>query len=598
MIFSRKFLVLCICTFLVAVACTQSAPTPTPHPTPDPTPIPTPTIAPTITPTSTNTPTPPPSPTSTPAPTETPVPTPSATPSPEPTPTPDEDGVIWYDYEPNPATITVEGSTISFVGDIESQTYRDFLYAVRGKEDQITTIRINSGGGVTEQGMQIGEWVFDHKIDVIVDEICFSSCANYIFTAGKNKIIEKNAIVGWHGSEQQDPFIAASHGITIAELHARNYEELKEWGGLPPGETKEDFVATMLEMDANDDGGEQRFLDAIGVNLYLMVYGFLPDQFDYYFSDDTHFGGWTFSIEDMAKFGVDNVSYEGEGQYPSENALENHHHLVTVFTVPTDTLPPAEIPTPLPSPAPPPGSTPTPTQNPDLDTETGTWVEPPPAEITVEGDTVVIDGYLNPDAFGRFRSAIVGIEENISTIRINSEYGEVVQAIFIGLWIYDNDVDVVVDELCMSACANYIFTAGNNKVIEDAALVGWYGSPREFEIEAGTLGLSIEDAIGRGMSDAEREGMLDDIIERVETGIEHERKFLEWTGINEDVLLYGFIGVDYDAGWWPMHLFEGWTFSIEDMAKLGIENVTYRGSGEYPSTESISAHGVTVFEVP
>ncbi len=608
-IFFQAALFSCAVTSLVAVACTQSAPTPTPEPTPIPTPTPTSTIAPTNTPTSTNTPTPPPTPTSTPAPTETPVPTPSATPSPELTPTPDEDGIIWYEYEPNPATITVEGSTISFVGDIESETYRDFLYAVRGKEDQITAIRINSGGGITEQGMQIGEWIFDHEIDVIVDEICFSSCANYIFTAGKNKIIEEDAIVGWHGSEQQDPFIAAGHGITMAELHARNYEELKEWGGLPAGETKEDFVATMLEMDADDDGGEQRFLDAIGVNLYLMVYGFLPDQFDYYFSDDTHFGGWTFSIEDMAKFGVDNVSYEGEGQYPSENALENHHHLVMVFTVPTDTLPPAEIPTPLPSPAPPPGSTPTPTPDPNLDTESGTWVEPLPAEITVEGDTVVIDGYLNPDVFVRFRSAIVGMEENISTIRINSEYGEVVQAIFIGLWIYDHDVDVVVDELCMSACANYIFTAGKNKIIEDAAIVAWHQSPQWDEYEARGLGLSIEEAmkfnIDRGLlgidPSLDEQGQKEYIQEMsayFREAIEEERRFLDTTGINDDALVYGYIGVDWDNDWIPMHLFLGWTFSIEDMAKLGIENVSYNGSGTYPDRLAAQQRDVTIFTVP
>ena len=186
--------------------------------------------------------------------------------------------------------------------------------------------------------MLIGEWIFDHEIDVIVDEICFSSCANYIFTAGKNKIIEKDAIVGWHGSEQQDPFIAAGYGISLAELYRRNYDEMKEWGAIPSGETKEEFVESMMMADDYDEADEPEFLDKIGVNLYLMVYGMLPDQFDYYFSDDTHFGGWTFSIEDMAKFGVHNVTYEGEGRYPSERALENFP--VAVFDVPTATIPP------------------------------------------------------------------------------------------------------------------------------------------------------------------------------------------------------------------------------------------------------------------
>ena len=79
--------------------------------------------------------------------------------------------------------------------------------------------------------MKIGLWIFDHELDVIVDELCFSSCANYIFTAGKNKIIEKDAIVGWHGSEQQDqrlsPLVMA---LSMAELHAvATTKRLKEW---------------------------------------------------------------------------------------------------------------------------------------------------------------------------------------------------------------------------------------------------------------------------------------------------------------------------------------------------------------------------------
>ena len=189
-------LLLCVVGLAITAACSQSDPTATPAPTSTPPPTATPTVLPTPAPTLTSTPPP------------TPTVEPTVTPSPEPTPTPDEDGIIWYG--PEPATISVEGSIISFVGSIESETYRNFLYAVRGQEDQITAIQINSGGGITDQGMLIGEWVFDHDIDVIVEELCFSSCANYIFPAGKNKIIEEDAIVGWHGSEQQDPFIAAA----------------------------------------------------------------------------------------------------------------------------------------------------------------------------------------------------------------------------------------------------------------------------------------------------------------------------------------------------------------------------------------------------
>ena len=612
-------LLLCVVGLAITAACSQSDPTATPAPTSTPPPTATPTVlptpAPTLTPTPTLSPTPtptvtptaPPTPTPTPAPTLTPTPPPTptveptVTPSPEPTPTPDEDGIIWYG--PEPATISVEGSIISFVGSIESETYRNFLYAVRGQEDQITAIQINSGGGITDQGMLIGEWIFDHELDVIVDEICFSSCANYIFPAGKNKIIEEDAIVGWHGSEQQDPFIAAGYGITLEELYGRNYDEMKERGETLYGETKEEFVRSVMEADEYDEVDEPEYLDKIGVNLYLMVYGFLPEQFDYYYSDDTHFGGWTFSIEDMAKFGVDNVTYEGEGLYPSGKALENFP--LAVFDVLTETIPPAVVPTPIPAPTPPPGSTPTPTPNP----EAGTWVEPSPAQITVEGDTVVIDGYIDFDAHSRFRSAIRGKEDQITTLKITSDDGVIDPATLIGLWVHDNEVDVIVEKSCFYVCANYIFTAAKNKVIAESAIVAWLQSPQWEEYDARTSGITIEETMRRdidngsmgidpSLDEKEQEEHIREIAEYVREAIELERHFLDVTGINEDALVYGYVGVEWGAGWLPMHLFLGWTFSIEDMAKLGIENVTYNGSGTYPDLRAAQQREVTIFRLP
>ena len=520
---------------------------------------------------------------------------------------PDADDIIWLDYEPNPATITVEGSTIIFDGDIELETYRAFLFAVRGKEDQITTIRINSPGGFTDEGILIGEWIFDHELDVIVDELCFSSCANYIFTAGKNKIIEKDAIVGWHGSEQQDNFIAAGYGISLEELYRRTYDEMEEWGEIPSGESKEEFIESLMMAEEYDKSDEPAFLDKIGINLYLMNYGLLPDQFDYYMVEQHAFGGWTFSIEDMAKFGVDNVTYQGEGDYPSKKALENHP--VVVFDVPA-TVPPAVIPTPIPEPTPPPGSTPTPTPDLDIDSEAGEWYEPPPATITVEGDTVIIDGYIDFRAHSRFLSAIRGKEDEITTVKITSDdFGFAESAILIGIWIHDNDIDVIVEEACFHVCANYIFTAGKNKIIEQSAIVAWLQSPQGEEYAARALGMTIEERmrgdIERGTLEVEpfyegqsQEEAIQEIATLIREDLEQERQFFDATGIRDDALVYGYIGIDWDDDGLPMHLFEGWTFSIEDMAKLGIENVTYNGTEDYPSRGAAILLNVTIFTVP
>ena len=52
------------------------------------------------------------------------------------------------------------------------------------------------------------------------------------------------------------------------------------------------------------------------------------------------------------------------------------------------------------------------------------------------------------------------------------------------------------------------------------------------------------------------------------------------------------------TGYPPIYFFDGWTFSIEDMAKLGIENVTYNGEGTYPDRREALVRHVKIFKVP
>ena len=373
-------------------------------------------------------------------------------------------------------------------------------------------------------------------------------------------------------------------------------------GDIPAGETKERFVEHMMESDRYDQADEPAFLEKIDVHLYLMVYGMLADQFDYYMNEQTEFGGWTFSIEDMAKFGVENVTYQGDGDYPSEKGLENFP--VAVFEVPTDTVPPAVIPTPLPTLTAPLGTTPTP----DADSESRFWIDPEPASISVESDIVTIDGFIDFGAYFRLLDAIRGREDEITTLRITSDDGFLEDAILIGLWVQDNEIDVIVEKSCFYVCANYIFTAGKNKIIEESALVGWYGSPQSEEYEARALGLSIEEAMRRridrgeltiGTHDEEQglEEQIKEISSFIRDEIEQERRFLETTGIKEDALIYGFVGIDYEDEGLPAYFFDGWTFSIEDMAKLGIENVTYKGEGTYPDRQEAWRRFLEIFRV-
>src|SRR4249920_2997236 len=59
-------------------------------------------------------------------------------------------------------------------------------------------VRITSGGGDVNLGMDLGDWIFQHQLDVEVLDHCMSSCANYVFPAGKTKFLNPDSILMWH----------------------------------------------------------------------------------------------------------------------------------------------------------------------------------------------------------------------------------------------------------------------------------------------------------------------------------------------------------------------------------------------------------------
>lgn len=249
------------------------------------------------------------------SPTATYVPPPTATPEPTATPFPP----FW---SAPPAEISVKGTTLFYDGIINRESYSRFWQATAENDAVIDTIQITSRGGDTSVGKKMGRWIHDRNMKVIVDSFCISSCANYIFTAGRNKMIREDSVVGWHGSEQQDEYIARAKEVTLEEHLKQVFDDI-EWpevqqGAVVLGNTLEEFKSDWMERSED----ERKFLETIAVSVEVMVYGLSPDRYDEY--RDGQYSFWTFSIEDMAKFGVDNVSYEGSGEYPSERSMEKY----------------------------------------------------------------------------------------------------------------------------------------------------------------------------------------------------------------------------------------------------------------------------------
>jgi hypothetical protein len=88
-------------------------------------------------------------------------------------------------------------TTISFTGTIEIDELSRFKDIYKPTDE---TIFLNSTGGRMDAALDIGKVLVENKkLTAVVQGLCASSCANYLFLAAKNKNID-HGIVGFHGN--------------------------------------------------------------------------------------------------------------------------------------------------------------------------------------------------------------------------------------------------------------------------------------------------------------------------------------------------------------------------------------------------------------
>ena len=220
-------------------------------------------------------------------------------------------------------SVTTEGASVIYSGDMHPHGYAALLkLAQQGGASELV---ISSLGGEVYWGIKIGEIVHEQGWDVRVRGLCFSSCANYVFPAGRDKVIEEGAIVGWHGSARQAEFFAEREGVSLRQQLADSLAPaLRESGGEFTQEAFTEAIVRNIALSETRIELERLYYERIGVDSDISVYGFLPAHFAVTVS--AHFAGivatrgWTFSLGDMAKFGLDGLTYEGGGAYPSDQA--------------------------------------------------------------------------------------------------------------------------------------------------------------------------------------------------------------------------------------------------------------------------------------
>lgn len=175
-----------------------------------------------------------------------------------------------------------------------------------------------------------------------------------------------------------------------------------------------------------------------------------------------------------------------------------------------------------------------------------------------------------------------------TTIEITSLGGGINAGLQLGEWIAANKLDVRVPRYCVSACANYIFTAGQRKHLGGTAYLIWHGGAHQpglaqnLKDNANRRLLETVDSAHQASVRGQKFKEIDDYIEFVR---KRETLFFKRLNINPNIATFG--QIDPYLSTLPASAdFSGWDYSITDLLKLGVTNIEIDGNLWMPNSAS------------
>jgi hypothetical protein len=184
--------------------------------------------------------------------------------------------------------VSRDGERVRYIGELTEEGFAALRQITDGQP--VRTLVITSAGGEINAGMDFGEWTFARRLDVEVDEICLSSCANYVFPAARNKLIRPGALVAWHGSARQRGLMQQLERDIDGRLHSM--------AGPQRDHERQRMRRATADYLERSQRRQDAFFQRIRVEEFVTRIGA-----EEYGVKDLYF----LSVEDMHRFGITNV---------------------------------------------------------------------------------------------------------------------------------------------------------------------------------------------------------------------------------------------------------------------------------------------------
>lgn len=193
------------------------------------------------------------------------------------------------------ASVSVNGDELTYHGHISHAANARLFILAATSVKQLRRLVVTSQGGNVEAGMELGEWVFAEGLDVYVPKYCTSSCANYVFPAGKRKFLDHSAMLFWHGGALQEQ--------SDVESLCDEVDWPKEFGDCDEARMRALHDNTLARIKVR----EAAFFAMIEVDQKITILGQYPE-----YHCRGGYSGWYYSIQDMETMGISDIMVYGE----------------------------------------------------------------------------------------------------------------------------------------------------------------------------------------------------------------------------------------------------------------------------------------------
>jgi len=160
---------------------------------------------------------------------------------------------------------------------------------------------------------------------------------------------------------------------------------------------------------------------------------------------------------------------------------------------------------------------------------TGVRAADGPATHWVGPDGLCFSGDITAENSATFVQALAGVDPTIPlVVVVTSDGGEINAGMSMGEVLVPLTTTVVAQRICASSCANYLFTAGDRRVIDDDALLLFHGGAHPLN-EA-----ELRKAIAPQVRADQLEAQVAAIVADVQVQIQRQDAFSERAGIDVD----------------------------------------------------------------